>query len=108
MKNRSAALLAVWFALWNLAAPLTAAAQGAPATPPPAKQSTPSKQEQPALRVSTHLVQVNVIVEDKKGELVTGLTKNDFTVFDDGQQQTIGLFSVESTGTLPEASQPLL
>src|SRR6266849_22992 len=107
MQNTLAALLAAWFALWNLTAPLTAAAQGAPATPPPAKQSIPPKQELPALRVSTHLVQVNVIVEDKKGELVTGLTKDDFTIFDDGQQQTIGLFSAESTGTLPEASQPL-
>jgi len=107
MKNTLTALLAAWFALWNLTAPLTVAAQGAPPTPPPAKQSTPPKQELPALRVSTHLVQVNVIVEDKKGELVTGLTKDDFTIFDDGQQQTIGLFSAESTGTLPEASQPL-
>jgi VWFA-related protein len=107
MKNTLAALLAVWLALWNLTAPLTAAAQGAPATPPPAKQSTPPKQELPALRVSTHLVQVNAIVEDKRGELVTGLTKDDFIIFDDGQEQTIGLFSAESTGTFPEASQPL-
>ena len=108
MKNRSAALLAVWFALWNLTAPLTAAAQGAPATPPPAKQSTPPKQELPALRVSTHLVQVNVIVEDKKGEPVTGLTRDDFNLYEQKKPQKIEYFSMESTGPLAASTPPAL
>jgi hypothetical protein len=35
-------------------------------------------QTQP-LRVTSRLVQVNVIVQDKNGQPVTGLTKDDFT-----------------------------
>src|SRR6266849_4375696 len=105
MQNTLAALLAAWFALWNLTAPLSVAAQGAPATPPPAKQSIPPKQELPALRVSTHLVQVNVIVEDKKGEPVTGLTRDDFNLYEQKKPQKIEYFSMESTGPLA-ASTP--
>jgi len=48
------------------------------------------------LRVTTHLVQVNVIALDHHGHPVSGLTRNDFKVFDNGKQQTITVFRVES------------
>lgn len=52
-------------------------------------------------RSTTHLVQVNVIVRHK-GEPVTDLKKEDFRLFDNGKQQTISTFSVESSnGKLP-------
>src|SRR5713101_7534803 len=108
MKKTLTALLAVWFAFWNLTAPLTAAAQGAPATLPPANQSTPPNQELPALRVSTHLVQVNVIVEDKRGEPVTNLTRDDFDLYDQKKPQKIEYFSMESTGPLAASTPPAL
>jgi len=54
-------------------------------------------QEPPLLRVTTRLVQLNVVVHDKKGRPVADLTKDDFTLFDEGQRQKIAFFSVEST-----------
>jgi VWFA-related protein len=50
----------------------------------------------PAIRVATRLLQVSVIVDDKKGEPVSGLTKNDFTLLDQGQPQRIAFFSEET------------
>src|SRR5713226_7819077 len=79
--------LAAWLCALLLAAPASAQA---PAQAPPAKQ------EPPVLRVTTHLVQVSVIVQDKKGEPVAGLTKDDFSVLDQKQPQTISTFSVDS------------
>ena len=71
-------------------------------------QSAPSGgQAAPALRVATHLVQVHVIVQDKKGEPVTGLAKEDFTLLDRGQPQKIAFFSEESGGLRPAPAQPL-
>src|SRR5713226_8308411 len=65
-----------------------------------------TKQEPPVLRVTTHLVQVSVIVQDKKGEPVAGLTKDDFSILDQKQPQTISTFSVESIRPLPPPAEP--
>lgn len=47
------------------------------------------------IRTSTRLVEVNVVVRDKKGP-VAGLTKDDFTLQDEGKRQAIAVFSVVS------------
>ncbi|HEY2545679.1 MAG TPA: VWA domain-containing protein, partial [Candidatus Acidoferrum sp.] len=49
----------------------------------------------PQIHVSTHLVQIGVIVRDKNGA-VADLTKEDFGIFDRGKPQTISVFTVES------------
>jgi VWFA-related protein len=49
-----------------------------------------------ALRVQTDLVEVPVVVRDSHGDLVTGLQKSDFSVYDNGKEQTISSFSVEN------------
>jgi len=49
----------------------------------------------PVIRTTTRLVQVSVVVHDKKGVPVSGLTKDDFVLADNGQEQKIRLFSVE-------------
>src|SRR5712691_3280649 len=91
--------LAAWLCALLVAAPASA---HAPAQAPP-----PAKQEPPVLRVTTHLVQVSVIVQDKKGEPVAGLTKDDFSILDRGQPQTISTFSVESVHPLTQPAKPL-
>jgi VWFA-related protein len=64
---------------------------------PPCSQSLQSPQTQQAIaKASTRLVQVNVIVQDKKGQPVTGLTADDFEIRDQGKPQKISVFSVES------------
>jgi VWFA-related protein len=65
------------------------------------------KDEQPVLRVSTRLVQVNVVVETKDGNPVEGLTKNDFTLYDDGKPQDISFFSAQSNKALSGKAHPL-
>src|SRR5678809_336337 len=62
-------------------------------------------QDQPAVfRTGTRLVQVDVVVREKKGA-VMGLTKDDFKVTDNGKPQTIGVFSVRQVA--PAVAAPL-
>src|SRR4051812_8738960 len=48
------------------------------------------------LKVDVNLVNLLFSVRDKKGALIPGLTKENFTVFEDGKQQTIRSFVRES------------
>lgn len=65
-----------------------------PPQQPPASQGSATA---PPLRVMTRLVQVNVIVQDRNGNPVTGLTKDDFTLLDEGHPQRISYFAEEAT-----------
>jgi hypothetical protein len=56
-------------------------------TPPPRKSET-------TLRVTTRLVQASVIVQDKNGQPITGLTKDDFVLLVGGKKREISFFSV--------------
>ncbi len=65
-------------------------------------------QQQQVFRSDTRLVQVDVIVRNDKGP-VTGLTQNDFQVFDNGKQRQISSFSVavsQSAGASVTTSAP--
>ncbi len=52
----------------------------------------------PTIKVDVRQVLVPVVVTDKEGHHVTGLTRADFKVFEDGVEQTITAFSVQSSG----------
>jgi VWFA-related protein len=56
----------------------------------------------PAVRVSTRLVLVDAVVTDKSGKRITGLTKDDFTVLENGKIQKVSVFSFE----VPETPSP--
>jgi VWFA-related protein len=57
----------------------------------------PSKTLEPqVIRSTTRLVQVSVIAQDGKGEPITGLKKENFTVLDRGKPQNIAVFSCET------------
>jgi Ca-activated chloride channel family protein len=49
--------------------------------------------QRPVFRAATDLVTVGVTVADRRGVLVTHLTREDFEVFEDGRPQTIALFA---------------
>jgi len=53
-------------------------------------------QETPVIKMTTRQVQVSVVVHDKKGQLVSDLTKDDFVLYDKGQEQKIGYFAKEA------------
>jgi VWFA-related protein len=61
--------------------------------------------DQPAttIRSTTHLVQVSVIVTDKKGQPIAGLKKEDFTVLDESKPQQIAFFSEASPAPPPSS-----
>jgi VWFA-related protein len=54
------------------------------------------------IRSTTRLVQVSVVALDNHGNPITGLTKGDFTLSDQGTPQTIAVFSAET----PASSTP--
>src|SRR5579883_167009 len=62
---------------------------------PPQQQSKPAD-EAPTIKVDVDIVNILASVRDKHGALVSNLEKNDFTVFEDGKQQTIQYFTKET------------
>ncbi|MBZ5633393.1 MAG: VWA domain-containing protein [Acidobacteriia bacterium] len=63
-------------------------------------------QETNVLRVNTRLVEVDVVVHSK-GQAVSDLKQDDFTVFDNGKPQKIAAFNVVSSRTAAGKSIPL-
>lgn len=61
-------------------------------------QAAPSNSEVPAptIRVSTHLVLVDVVVTDKQGKPVSGLNREDFVLQEKGKAQKIAFFTPSS------------
>ncbi len=54
-----------------------------------------AQQPAPVFRSGTEMVLVNVVVRDKNGALVRGLTRDDFTISEDNRPQTITTFDFE-------------
>jgi VWFA-related protein len=61
---------------------------------------TLARAQQPTFSIGVNVVNVLVTVRDKQGQLVRGLTKDDFTLEEDGRIQTVRYFS-------PQSGQPL-
>jgi len=97
-KRFSGRYLLVWLVLsFSLSAGL--AQQSLPDAPPPNQQTV--------IRSSVRLVQVSVVVEDKKGNPVTGLKQEDFTVLDEGKPQKIAFFTAATPPlATPSTDQP--
>src|SRR5687767_15203575 len=53
----------------------------------------PASTRQPTFKTTVNLVDVDVTVKDAQGNFVTGLTADDFEVFEDGKPQAIQTFS---------------
>ncbi len=70
------------------------------------QQSEAEAQTKPpatSIRVTSELVLANVVVRDKKGNLVRDLKKEDFTLFEDGKKQDISTFDFENVDQLETA-----
>jgi VWFA-related protein len=76
----------------------------------PSDLASQTPPQSPPIHVSTHLVQIGIIVRDKNGD-VANLTKDDFAVFDRGKPQAIRVFTAESAESAPQPAplqpQPL-
>src|SRR5258708_7415668 len=67
-------------------------------------KQTKKPDEDEAIRVTSNLVSLDVIVKDKKGKAITDLKPEDFTVTENGVAQKVEFF--DSTLTTNEAAQP--
>src|ERR1051326_4551973 len=72
----------------------TAPAQ-ASGTPADSSEVT-TRDTPPSFKVRVNLVLVRTVVRDRKGQVVTGLSKEDFQLTDNRKPQSISSFSVES------------
>jgi hypothetical protein len=96
--------------LYVFCLPLTAIAVFAQT---PAAPSSASSQQSPAagyaaplFNASTRNVVLDAVVTDKKGSVVTGLTRNDFAVREDNGPQQIQSFDAVTAGASTEAATP--
>jgi VWFA-related protein len=60
-----------------------------------------AQEPRPVFRSGASLVSVDVIVRDRDGGIVRGLTAKDFTLFEDGKPQDIQTFSFEEIAAVP-------
>ena len=56
----------------------------------------------PVIRTESREVLVDAVAVDKKGKFATDLTEKDFRVWEDGREQQINGFSLESSGVTAE------
>jgi VWFA-related protein len=69
---------------------------------PRAAQPAPQQQEQTfTLNINTQLVVETVVVKDKDGKNIKGLTKDDFTITEDNMPQTISVFEYQELDETP-------
>src|SRR5262245_8499245 len=99
--------IAIIVAVFILSQP---ASQFAQQPPPQQKQDakqpdsqTPVREQDPSVRISTQLVQIDATVTDKKGEHVEDLSEDDFELTVDGKKQNITYFRLVK---LPEPKAP--
>ena len=69
----------------------------------PVAQQTPT----PVFRSDVDLVVVDVVVRDRNGAVVRGLTAADFDVREDDKSQQVTSFDVEEIATTPQPGAPL-
>src|SRR6266702_7219319 len=70
------------------------AQQPAPSPSPLPQTSPPQKPEDvDVVRITTNLVQVDAVVTDKNGKVVTDLKPEEVQIFEDGRQQKITHFT---------------
>lgn len=77
----------------------------ATATPQPARP--PQRlEEDDVVRITTNLVQVDAVVTDKNGKVVTDLKPEEVKIFEDGRQQKVTNFSYNVTETNETPARP--
>jgi len=64
--------------------------------------SWPYQPPAPVFKVESNAVEVGAVVRDSKGHIVPGLKQSDFKIYDDGKEQSISAFSVETHLTWAE------
>src|SRR5208337_2818796 len=66
-------------------------------------QETTAEIPSVTIRANTRLVLVDVVVTDKKGQPITGLKAEDFTVEENGKKQKVSVFVAPGASTRPKS-----
>src|SRR5215813_6976568 len=75
---------------------------------PSTAQQKPESSEPPVvIRTTTRLVIVDVVAKNSRGEPVTDLKSEDFTVLEDGKPQQVKVFNFQSRATASIKALPL-
>jgi len=77
---------------------------------PTSPQANPEGYTPPTIQVTARIVVLDVVVTDKKGNLVQrdDLTPQDFTIFEDGQEQRIRSFDSPAKHRMPPGDKPIV
>ena len=90
----------VLFLITSLLVSIASAQQAGP--PPPAPVLQPQKpKDVDVVRITSNLVQVDAVVTDKNGKLVTDLKPEEVEIFEDGHKQKITHFSFNLSESAP-------
>ena len=98
----------MFLAIRNLAIVFTiclVASQAQQAAPAPSPSPAPAT-TLPTLKVSTRLVVVDVVAVDGKGHPITDLKADDFSVLEEGSNQSIKVFSFQQPAPADQPQQP--
>ncbi|HYN25026.1 MAG TPA: VWA domain-containing protein [Pyrinomonadaceae bacterium] len=71
----------------------------APAHAQTSKDPQKSQDDDEVVRVKSNLVNIDVMVKDKKGKYISDLRAEDFTIFENGVQQKVEFFDAPLAGT---------
>lgn len=72
---------------------------------PPAPQQTQKPDDIDVVRITTNLVQVDAVITDSKGKLVTDLKPEEVEIFEDGRKQKVTHFSLSLNTAAPVAER---
>jgi VWFA-related protein len=64
-------------------------------------ETNTSSDEDDVVRIETNLVTSDILVVDQKGNIVSGLTANDFVITEDGEPQEVGHFHLGDNISIP-------
>ena len=105
MKHGSVARarLALLFAFCALSGAQTPVANSPQAASHP-EATAPEAASTPVFRSETRLVVVDLVATDKNGQPVTGLTKTDCTLLEDGKPQDIQFFELRTPPAQPKVA----
>jgi VWFA-related protein len=68
----------------------------------------PETVDKDVVRISTNLIQIDATVLDKNGKIVTGLTADDFEIYENGRKQPITNFSFVEPQPDKSPAQPIV
>ena len=92
----------IYYLLWPLAAAFAIAPLHSQAPAPNPSATAPT------IKVETRVVLLDVVVTNHKGETITDLRREDFSIVEDGKPQSLSAFDEHSRRNAPPAELPTL